>query len=78
MPTSPHHNATFHALLQTLAEFTKDLSGPGTLPISATLPDMKADTKSYVQLQNLYREAAEVEKVGSTHPPLNSHTHMQS
>ncbi|RPD52724.1 hypothetical protein L226DRAFT_480353 [Lentinus tigrinus ALCF2SS1-7] len=62
LATSPRHNATFHALLETLAEFTKDPSGPGTLPISATLPDMKADTKSYVQLQNLYRQAAEVEK----------------
>ncbi|RDX42032.1 hypothetical protein OH76DRAFT_1392460 [Lentinus brumalis] len=62
LATSPHHNATFHALLETLAEFTKDPSGPGTLPISATLPDMKADTKSYVQLQNLYRDAAEAEK----------------
>ncbi|KAI0700659.1 hypothetical protein C8T65DRAFT_657406 [Cerioporus squamosus] len=62
LPTSPHHNATFHALLETLAEFVKDPSGPGTLPLSATLPDMKADTKSYVQLQNLYRAAAEAEK----------------
>ncbi len=63
LATSPHHNATFHALLETLSEYTKDPSGPGTLPISATLPDMKADTKSYVQLQNLYRDAAEAEKV---------------
>ncbi|KAI0710486.1 hypothetical protein C8Q76DRAFT_737619 [Earliella scabrosa] len=62
LPTSPHHNATFHALLHTLAEFTKDPSGPGTIPISATLPDMKSDTKSYVQLQNLYRQAAETER----------------
>ena len=30
------------------------------LPLSATLPDMKSDTESYVRLQNLYRiQAAE-------------------
>ncbi|PIL27214.1 hypothetical protein GSI_10358 [Ganoderma sinense ZZ0214-1] len=62
LPTAPHHNSTFHALLQSLSEFVKDPAGPGTLPINATLPDMKSDTKSYVQLQNLYRAQAEVEK----------------
>ncbi|OSD07684.1 hypothetical protein PYCCODRAFT_1380781 [Trametes coccinea BRFM310] len=59
---TPEKHATFHALLDTLAEFTKDPSGPGTLPLSATLPDMKSDTESYVRLQNLYRQWAEVEK----------------
>ncbi|KAI0713985.1 hypothetical protein C8Q76DRAFT_733003 [Earliella scabrosa] len=29
---------------------------------TATLPDMKSDTKSYVQLQNLYPQAAETER----------------
>ncbi|KAI0746401.1 hypothetical protein C8Q80DRAFT_1174962 [Daedaleopsis nitida] len=62
LPTSPRHNATFHALLGALAEHVKDSLGTGTLPISATLPDMKSDTKSYVQLQNLYRQAADAEK----------------
>ncbi|KAI0635437.1 hypothetical protein C8Q77DRAFT_1054313 [Trametes polyzona] len=60
--TAPQRHATFHALLDTLADFTKDSSGPGTLPLSATLPDMKSDTESYVRLQNLYRQWAEVEK----------------
>ncbi|KAI0368507.1 hypothetical protein BV20DRAFT_969136 [Pilatotrama ljubarskyi] len=62
LPSTPHRHATFHALLDTLAEFTKDPSGPGTLPLSSTLPDMKSDTESYVRLQNLYRQWAEVEK----------------
>ncbi|EJF61494.1 hypothetical protein DICSQDRAFT_136405 [Dichomitus squalens LYAD-421 SS1] len=62
LPTSPQHNSTFHALLQSLSAFVSDPSGPGTLPISATLPDMKSDTKNYVRLQNLYRAHAEVEK----------------
>ncbi|KAL1939295.1 hypothetical protein VTO73DRAFT_10098 [Trametes versicolor] len=59
--TQPRH-ATFHALLQTLSEFTKDPAGSGTLPLSANLPDMKSDTESYVRLQNLYRQWADVEK----------------
>jgi amyloid beta precursor protein binding protein 1 len=29
-----------------------------TLPLSGNLPDMHADTKSYVELQNIYREQA--------------------
>ncbi|KAI1787211.1 hypothetical protein LXA43DRAFT_975390 [Ganoderma leucocontextum] len=62
LPTAPQHNTTFHALLQSLSEFVADPAGSGTLPVNATLPDMKSDTKSYVQLQNLYRAQAEVEK----------------
>ncbi|OJT14239.1 NEDD8-activating enzyme E1 regulatory subunit [Trametes pubescens] len=53
---------TFHALLHTLVEFTKDPAGSGTLPLSSNLPDMKSDTESYVRLQNLYRQWADVEK----------------
>lgn len=29
-----------------------------TLPLSGNLPDMHADTKSYIELQNIYREQA--------------------
>jgi NEDD8-activating enzyme E1 regulatory subunit len=32
------------------------------LPLSATLPDMKSDTESYVRLQNLYRTQAAEER----------------
>ena len=70
LPTSPQHNVTFHALLQTLSAFVSDPSGPGTLPISATLPDMKSDTENYVRLQNLYRAQAEEEKVITIELPL--------
>ncbi|KAI0666364.1 hypothetical protein C8Q78DRAFT_1059113 [Trametes maxima] len=60
--SAPQRHGAFHALLDTLADFTQDAQGPGTLPLSASLPDMKSDTKSYVKLQNLYREWAEVER----------------
>ncbi|KAI0827220.1 hypothetical protein BC628DRAFT_1318861 [Trametes gibbosa] len=60
--TARQRHSTFHALLDTLADFTKDPSGPGTLPLTSTLPDMKSDTESYVRLQNLYRQWSEVEK----------------
>ena len=61
--TTPELNSSFHALLHTLSKFVSDPSGPGTLPLSASLPDMKTDTESYVRLQVLYREWAKVEKV---------------
>ena len=35
---------------------------PHTLPLSATLPDMKSDTKSYIHLQLLYKAQAEEDK----------------
>jgi len=36
-----------------------DNEGGGRLPLSGNLPDMHADTKSYIALQNLYREQAQ-------------------
>ncbi|KZT00338.1 uncharacterized protein LAESUDRAFT_709013 [Laetiporus sulphureus 93-53] len=59
-PQTP--NAPFHALLRTLGAFVADPSGPGTLPLSGALPDMRTDTESYVRLQRGYREWAGVEK----------------
>lgn len=35
--------------------------GSGCLPLSGNLPDMHSDTKSYVELQNIYREQAQSE-----------------
>jgi hypothetical protein len=32
------------------------------LPLTSTLPDMKADTTNYIHLQNLYKRQAEAEK----------------
>ena len=55
----PTSNPFFH-LLAALKTFTEQ--PPYTLPLSATLPDMKSDTKSYVHLQKLYKAQAEEEK----------------
>lgn len=55
-PTSP----PFFHLLEALRQFT--LQPPHTLPLSSTLPDMKANTTSYIHLQTLYKTRAEEEK----------------
>ncbi|KAJ7512737.1 hypothetical protein B0H11DRAFT_5705 [Mycena galericulata] len=55
-PTSP----PFFHLLDALRQFT--LQPPHTLPLSSTLPDMKANTASYIHLQKLYKTRAEEEK----------------
>ncbi|KAG9029406.1 hypothetical protein FRB95_005361 [Tulasnella sp. JGI-2019a] len=39
---------------------------PHVLPLSATLPDMKSDTKSYIHLQNLYKTQADEDKARFT------------
>ncbi|KAJ7267019.1 hypothetical protein B0H12DRAFT_1179488 [Mycena haematopus] len=55
-PTSP----PFFHLLDALRKFT--LQPPHTLPLTSTLPDMKANTTSYIHLQKLYKTRAEEEK----------------
>ncbi|KAK7039482.1 NEDD8-activating enzyme E1 regulatory subunit [Favolaschia claudopus] len=55
-PTSP----PFFHLLDALRKFT--LQPPHTLPLTSTLPDMKANTASYIHLQKLYKTRAEEEK----------------
>ncbi|KAJ7594896.1 hypothetical protein C8J56DRAFT_927884 [Mycena floridula] len=52
--------ATFVHLLSALRAFTQ--LPPHVLPLSSTLPDMKANTESYVQLQRIYKEGAERDK----------------
>ncbi|KZT64805.1 hypothetical protein DAEQUDRAFT_717458 [Daedalea quercina L-15889] len=59
-PNTP--NAIFHALLQTLNAFVAAPNGPGCLPLSGALPDMRTDTESYVKLQTAYKERAAFEK----------------
>ncbi|KAI0732589.1 hypothetical protein C8Q72DRAFT_817796 [Fomitopsis betulina] len=59
-PDTP--NAGFHALLRTLATFVAAPDGPGALPLSGALPDMRTDTESYVKLQTAYKTWAAVEK----------------
>jgi amyloid beta precursor protein binding protein 1 len=58
MQASP--NAQFYRLLWTLREFAK--IEPHTLPLTSTLPDMKADTQNYIHLQQLYKTYAEEER----------------
>ena len=50
-------------MLDTLRTFVTSGTGPGALPLTSTLPDMKTDTESYVRLQRLYKEQARVENV---------------
>ncbi|KAJ6487955.1 hypothetical protein C8R45DRAFT_995037 [Mycena sanguinolenta] len=56
---SPASPPFFH-LLEALRRFT--LEPPHTLPLTSTLPDMKANTASYIHLQKLYKTRAEEEK----------------
>lgn len=50
----------FYHLLEALRQFT--LQPPYTLPLTSTLPDMRADTTSYIHLQKLYKAKAEEDK----------------
>lgn len=53
-------HAPFYHLLEALRKFTAQ--PPYTLPLSSTLPDMKANTTSYIHLQTLYKTRAEEER----------------
>ncbi|KAK7472477.1 hypothetical protein VKT23_000592 [Stygiomarasmius scandens] len=55
-PTSP----PFFHLLYALKQFAAQ--SPHVLPLTSTLPDMKASTGSYIHLQRLYKDRAEEEK----------------
>ncbi|PVF96654.1 hypothetical protein CPB86DRAFT_786733 [Serendipita vermifera] len=53
----------FFHLLAALKEYVMSQEeGKRTLPLSATLPDIKCDTKSYVELQTLYKNRAREER----------------
>lgn len=54
----------FYHLVHALQIYTSQ--PPHTLPLSATLPDMKSDTKSYIHLQRLYKEQAAEDKARFT------------
>ncbi|KAG8911801.1 hypothetical protein FRC00_005802, partial [Tulasnella sp. 408] len=54
----------FFHLVHALQVYTSQ--PPHTLPLSATLPDMKSDTKSYIHLQRLYKEQAAEDKARFT------------
>ena len=50
----------FFHLLAALREYLAE--EPHALPVSATLPDMHTDTKSYVELQMIYKDQARRER----------------
>lgn len=60
---SAEPSTAFHTLLKALRLFVESPEGPGALPLSPTLPDMKTDTESYVKLQRMYKEQARIETV---------------
>ncbi|KAH9476223.1 NEDD8-activating enzyme E1 regulatory subunit [Psilocybe cubensis] len=51
--------APFYKLVRALKKFVE---GSGALPLTSTLPDMKASTSAYIDLQKLYKTRAEEEK----------------
>ncbi|KAF8178494.1 hypothetical protein BJ912DRAFT_664925 [Pholiota molesta] len=54
-------SAPFFHLVHALKRFTEEHPSH-TLPLTSTLPDMKASTESYIHLQKLYKARAEEEK----------------
>ncbi|CAG7851768.1 NEDD8-activating enzyme E1 regulatory subunit AltName: Full=Amyloid beta precursor protein-binding protein 1, 59 kDa; Short=APP-BP1; AltName: Full=Amyloid protein-binding protein 1; AltName: Full=Proto-oncogene protein 1 [Serendipita indica DSM 11827] len=58
----PQSKPFFH-LLSALKEYVlSQEEGKRTLPLSATLPDIKSDTKSYVEIQTIYKTRATEER----------------
>ncbi|KAK4057494.1 hypothetical protein OIO90_001563 [Microbotryomycetes sp. JL221] len=51
-------SSNFWLLLRAVYEFTRHPSTGSLLPLSGALPDMHADSKRYVQVQNLYKTKA--------------------
>jgi len=56
-PASP----PFYHLVHALSKFV-DEQPSHTLPLTSTLPDMKASTSSYIHLQNMYKKRSDEEK----------------
>lgn len=56
-PRVPRRARNFWILAAALARFVR-AEGKGTLPLLGVLPDMTADTSSYVELANIYRAKA--------------------
>ena len=52
-------SSSFWIMARSLADFVADpRAGNGFLPVSGSLPDMKADSSSYIYLQNAYKRKA--------------------
>lgn len=56
---TPDQDKPFYKLVRALKKFTDE---HGALPITSGLPDMKASTGAYVELQKMYRRRAAFEK----------------
>ncbi|KAJ1844630.1 hypothetical protein LPJ73_005107, partial [Coemansia sp. RSA 2703] len=52
----------FWLMAKALRRFTESEYAKGMLPLSGTIPDMKADTKSYIALQRVYKQRADEDK----------------
>ncbi|KAJ2237165.1 hypothetical protein IWW45_001167 [Coemansia sp. RSA 485] len=52
----------FWLMAKALRRFTESAYSKGALPLSGTIPDMKADTKSYIALQRVYKQKADQDK----------------
>ncbi|KAJ2156692.1 hypothetical protein GGF46_005021 [Coemansia sp. RSA 552] len=54
--------SNFWLLVGALRRYVASQYAEGMLPLSGTIPDMKADTSSYVKLQRIYKDKAEQDK----------------
>ncbi|KAJ1891563.1 hypothetical protein LPJ66_006848 [Kickxella alabastrina] len=52
----------FWLLTRALRRYTESDYAKGMLPLSGTIPDMKADTKGYIALQRVYKQRADEDK----------------
>ncbi|KAJ2720102.1 hypothetical protein GGI07_004814 [Coemansia sp. Benny D115] len=56
----------FWLLARALRRYTESEYAQGKLPLSGAIPDMKADTKSYIALQRVYKQKADEDKAELT------------
>ncbi|PIA17659.1 hypothetical protein COEREDRAFT_80352 [Coemansia reversa NRRL 1564] len=61
---------SFWLLANALRRYMESTYSEGMLPHSGAIPDMKADTNSYIELQRLYKQKAEQDKT-----ELTAHLH---
>lgn len=50
---------SFWILVATLKRYLQTTESEGLLPLPGVLPDMKADTKGFIKLQNIYRQKSQ-------------------
>ncbi|KAJ2077817.1 hypothetical protein H4R24_004893 [Coemansia sp. RSA 988] len=59
---SKSQTTSFWLLANALRRYMESTYSEGMLPHNGTIPDMKSDTKSYIELQRLYKQKAEQDK----------------